>query len=415
MNIMKWVKNIKGGKKKIKNILIISQYFRPDITAAAFRISDLYDTIEKDDNIQAKVITTYPHKSKGNVKNNKNEKNILRVKIPKLINIPFIKYLFQYFYFVIFAIIKGIFLSNKNFDYIFVSSPPLFVSITGIILSKIKKASLIVDIRDIWPDSAVAAGMVKNNSLIYKLAKKLEIITYKKSNLITCVSKPMKKYISNYTESNKVKVVYNGISNKDIKVVDKINEDKNIKSNKKRNIFYAGNIGIAQKVDILAKILYKDDFLRKTYNFKIIGGGAEEDKLKNYITKNNLECVEIIGQFNKGKTMRKLKNNADILFIHLKDKEVFSKTIPSKVFDYLLLNKPIIYGIKGEGKDILDQLQCGVNFNNESLESLREALYKMNDNYDYFLKNSQDNYKFVRKYFSRDILFEKLIEYIIEN
>ena len=85
-------------------------------------------------------------------------------------------------------------------DVIWVSSPPLFTGISGWIIKKIMKAPFIFDIRDIWPDTAVAAGQLSETGKAYKVGRFLELFLYKRADRLTCVSTPMKKYLDEAPE-----------------------------------------------------------------------------------------------------------------------------------------------------------------------------------------------------------------------
>lgn len=393
----------------MKKILVISQYFRPDITAAAFRIADLYTAL-KNNNLDVDVITTYPHKS-DITEFNDNEDNIMRVNINKKFNNKFIKYLYEYFYFMIMSIFKSFKFKKKKYDYVFVTSPPIFIFISGFIVAKIKKSKIILDVRDIWPGSAVSAGMIEENGIIYKLIEKLEVFMYKKSDIILCVSENMKEHICNYVDDSKVTVVYNGVSNRDIQNVIKINslnkDKKQCRSKKK--IYYAGNIGLVQNLDILINTFINEKSLQEKYEIHFIGDGAERTELESLVKDNQLENnIFFKGSMSKEKTIEYMSLDADILFFSLKPDKVLDKTIPSKLFDYLMFNKPIIYGINGEGKDILNNLNCGLSFVDE--QSLSEVLYKMYNNYDLYKNNSVDNLNYVKENFNRIESFEHMIE-----
>lgn len=392
----------------MKNILVISQYFRPDITAAAFRIADLY-TAFKNNNLDVDVITTYPHKSYISEFND-TEDNILRININKKFRSKFLKYIYEYFYFMFISIFKSFKLKSKRYDYVFVTSPPIFVFISGFIVSKLKKSKIILDVRDIWPGSAVSAGMINEEGLIYKLIEKLEIFMYKKSDIILCVSENMKKHICEYVDSSKVQVIYNGVSNRDIdNVLSNKEYYKYDRTANKKKIYYSGNIGLVQNLNLLINVFIKNKELQDKYEVHFIGSGAEKRRLEKLVNENNLDSIVFFkGSMSKEDTIQYMCNDADVLFFSLKPDKFLDKTIPSKLFDYLMFNKPIIFGINGEGKEILNNLRCGLSFCDE--ETLVEALYEINRNYNLYKENSCSNLIYVKENFNRIKSFEKIID-----
>ena len=137
--------------------------------------------------------------------------------------------------------------------------------------------------------------------------------------------------------------------------------------------------------------------------------GAERQKLEKFRENNFLDDVVITGPVAKEHAMRLMKES-DALFFHLKDDIVMEKTIPSKVFDYMTAGKPILFGIKGEGKEILEQVKSNIYYYPESVASFIDALKKLKENYSELLKYAIDNKRLVEKYYTR----EKMVD-LLEN
>src|SRR5699024_118302 len=98
--------------------------------------------------------------------------NIHRIRLDKVNKKSFINYIQNYFGFMFKSIFYSLFrLKHEKYDYVIVTSPPLFVALGGLVISFFKRTKLIVDIRDVWPDSAVSAGMLRSNGLLYKVTK----------------------------------------------------------------------------------------------------------------------------------------------------------------------------------------------------------------------------------------------------
>ncbi|WP_199142157.1 hypothetical protein, partial [Pedobacter sp. ASV12] len=79
-----------------------------------------------------------------------------------------------------------------KYDIILVTSPPLFIGITGYLLSRIKRKPFVFEIRDLWPESAIDTGVV-TNKLIIKLAYALEAFIYRKAKKINVLTPAFKK------------------------------------------------------------------------------------------------------------------------------------------------------------------------------------------------------------------------------
>ena len=93
-----------------------------------------------------------------------------------------IKRIVNYTSFLIFSFIRGAFL--KAPDIVIATSPPIFAALSGLLVAKLKGSKFVLDIRDIWPESAVQMGNIKNKFII-NLLEKLELFLYTNSDLIT--------------------------------------------------------------------------------------------------------------------------------------------------------------------------------------------------------------------------------------
>ena len=103
-------------------------------------------------------------------------------------------------------------LARNNFDIIIASSPPLTIGILGLILSKIYKIPWILDIRDIWPDVAVEAGMLKENGFVDRLSKKLANYLYNHATHLTPVTESKLTKIKRVgIPINRMSIVSNGV------------------------------------------------------------------------------------------------------------------------------------------------------------------------------------------------------------
>lgn len=390
-------------------ILAVSQYFTPDITAAAFRIGETVEILrERGHNV--KVITAYPHKS--NVDPDDNEKNIYRAKIASLGNGGLLRYLLHYLSFIPGSIWKALKLKLKGWkpDVLWVSSPPLFIGISGWLIKKITGCPLVLDIRDIWPDTAVAAGQLSEDGKAYKLGRRLELFLYKKADYLTCVSNPMGEYLKSQDSTKDPTVVYNGVSAASINGND---VQQSSSSADCKTLMYAGNMGYLQGLDVLVKAfadLKNDNGLVDDWRIELIGGGTEEEDLKELTSKLGLEdSIKFVGMIPKEEVHPKLIS-ADLLFFSLKSHPVLEKTIPSKLFDYLITGIPIIGGIEGEGKHILHKVESNLTFEAGNPNDLTEKLSKAFENIEERKEQSPQNIQLVKRNYTREKMAKKLME-----
>jgi glycosyltransferase involved in cell wall biosynthesis len=392
-------------------ILILSQYYYPDVTAAAFRIKEMADILSSRGH-QISVITAKPHKGIIHSTGKIDDANI------DVIRLPIIKYygkgkwnyIAHYASFMLNALFYYLVNFWRKYDIVYATSPPLPVGLAGLLMSAIPGSKFILDIRDIWPDSAVAAGQLNKNSKLYGVGKIIEHWLYQKAHLITCVSRPMADYIKSIVPRKNVEVIYNGVPIKYLRTNNSLNNNKShILQEGKFNITYIGNMGRVQNLQLILEVAKKIKLEMPEIIFYLIGEGVERQKLEKFREDNFLDNVVIAGPVVKDQAMR-LMVESEALFFHLKDDIVMEKTVPSKVFDYMTAGKPILFGIKGEGKAILQQVKGNIYYYAESVESFIKAVEDLKANYPELLIYAIDNKKLVKEYYTR----EKMVD-LLEN
>src|SRR5699024_8433200 len=325
-------------------------------------------------------VTTFPHKSEDPKEVPASRGGVHRVQLPNTENKGFLGYIYLYLSFMIKSIVKGYLAGRKQKpDVIWASSPPIFVGLSGWVVAKLLGAKFALDIRDIWPASAVAAGQISDSGFAYTMGRWMEKFLYRSADVISCVATPMQQYIRQYT-SIKVEVIYNGVEvpadSMDSSSVDADVLEETSTTNGSHKILYAGNFGHVQQLDLLIDAVadLRDTGLQQNWEVFFLGGGAKKEKLKELVRSHGLtERIHFLDPVPKEEVFDYLQA-ADVLFIHLQDSEVLRLTIPSKVFDYMLANRPLLAGIEGEGKDIINAVEGNYIFKPGSKKSLKQAL-----------------------------------------
>ncbi|MBF0406548.1 MAG: glycosyltransferase family 4 protein [Candidatus Riflebacteria bacterium] len=402
-------------------ILLFSQYYWPDITAAAFRIRETAELFAQSGN-EVTVITTLPHRGFAEGKtasdySDDGKVRVIRAPIYPIENRSKFNFIAHYLSFMLRAIYHGIFSTGK-FDIIIASSPPLFVAIAGYLTALVKGCPFALDIRDLWPDSAVTVGQISKNGYLYKIARLIEKFLYKSADIIFCVAKPMAEVISQSARKSKISIIYNAMlesmipeASSNAFVRDSILHEDGVKS---LNVVYAGNYGYCQNLELLVtadKVLH--DRNNSRFRFHLFGDGAEGKMLREKAALSKTGNFFIHDPLEK-KRVIEVMQNADFLFLQLKPDETMSKTIPSKVFDYLAVGKPIIFGIEGEGKTILEMSGGNIFFEPGNLDSLLEALNRAAADKEHIMKNAAINREIVKKEFTREKMAEKMLNKIRE-
>jgi glycosyltransferase involved in cell wall biosynthesis len=385
-------------------ILIISQYFTPDITAAAYRIGDTYRLLKKLGH-EVRVITATPHKGGQDepIEVDLNVEEIGRIRVYPLKNRTARAYIEQYLGFALRALFASLRLrKNFNFDVVWATSPPLFMACCTIPLKLLTGRPVVLDIRDIWPESAVNIGKVRRGSLMERFGKVLEWVAYTRSDALTCVSHPMKAYLGRRTK-RQITVVYNGVPQSQLVAIGKCIPDAKV-------FCYAGNIGYAQGIDGLLRafaIASKDPTMSGTV-LEFIGDGAVMDESIALACELGLkDQVRFLGMMPKHDALG-LMRRAGTLLIPLLDSPAFQLTVPSKVFDCLSLGRPILATMRGEGQYILESTGANVVVPPGNVGALAEAFVRVHRDWIQLYESAHKNIEAVSSRFSRELAVKEL-------
>lgn len=404
------------------NIVLISQYFPPEVAAGANRT---FEHAKRWVNLGADVtvITCFPNYPTGNIPSKYKGLrylveeiegiNVIRTFTYATPNKGFFRRIIAYFSFMFSSIIQGYKKIGKA-NVIIASSPPYTVGLSGMILGKLKKVPFVFEVRDLWPESIIQLGQVKNKTLI-KVLEYLELKMYKSAALIIGISNPFIDFISNKgIDRNKIKIINNGVNLDLFKPIAKDEKlIETLKLEKKFIVSYFGTFGLAQGlISVLesAKLLVEKDSL----HFLFIGDGADREKLKEYKNLNNLNNVTILPPVQKNELI-KYYSISDVLLVPLRNLSLFDSALPSKMFEIMAMAKPIIHTVDGEARILLENEDAGKYVKAENPEELAETILSISDNNEWLIKAGKNGRRLVEEKFNREILAKKYFKILYNN
>ena len=250
-----------------------------------------------------------------------------------------------------------------NYDLIIASSTPLTIAIPALWFKKIKKAKLVLEIRDLWPQLPIAIGALKSPILI-KLAKLLATKAYSNSDKIIALSTGMELELKKIISSNKVSVVTNISDIKRFNISSNmgINFRKSISiSNDTPLIVYSGSFGRINGLSYIVQIAKEMRMINKHVKFLLVGDGYEKEKIiseaKSYGLLND---SIIIMDYLPKEQMPNVLSAATIttsFFINIPEMEHNSA---NKFFDGLAAERPIIINYGGWQAELLQKYKAGI-------------------------------------------------------
>lgn len=400
-------------------LLLLTAYFPPEIGSASHLFYELAESLVKR-GYNVSVVTGFPeYHVKGDVNKYKREiflkeavngMEVIRIKVLSLFrNIPVFRGLWQ-FSSAFSLFIGGLFLGRQ--DFIAVYSPPLPLCISAYLLSRIKGIPFLINLQDIFPQSAIDLGVLKNRFLV-GLFGLLEKFVYVKADYITVHSEGNRRYVlgrSKKIDPDKVTVIPNWVDTDIIKPGSRDNEFRREHFlNGKFIVSFAGIMGYSQDMEVMidsAGILkdYKDIL------FLMVGDGARRKEAEEEVRKQNLTNVKFLPMQARDKYPEVLRAS-DACLVTLK-KEVRTPVVPSKILGIMSAGKPVVASLNREGDApaLIRDADCGYCVDPGNHEELAKTILELYNNRNLCDELGRNGRLYAEKFLSRDICVNKYEE-----
>lgn len=357
-------------------ILLLTQWFDPEPTFKGL----LFAQALRDEGHEVEVLTGFPNYPGGKVyegyKIRAYQKDIVdgitihRAPLYPSHDGSAIKRVFNYLSFAISTFFIGL-IKTREIDVIYSYHPPLTTSLSAFLLGLCKRVPFVIDVQDLWPDTLLATGMLKNKKALFVVGKVCDFI-YKRAAKIVVLSPGFKSRIeSRGVPQDKIEIIYNWCNEPALNDF----EESSVKlpDNGNLNLVFAGNLGYAQGLSTIvnaAEILQKNDI---KVNIILLGDGvAKSMAIEGSEAKclKNMYFIPRVPMQQVGGILAK----ADMLLVHLTNNELFEITVPSRTQAYLAMAKPIIMGVSGDAADLITKSDSGVTCEPDNPISLAEAI-----------------------------------------
>jgi glycosyltransferase involved in cell wall biosynthesis len=336
-------------------IIFFSFYFPPDLSAGSFRSIALCNALKNklNDNDELHVITSHPNRYKTHFKKAEDieiNQNITinRIRVPSHNG----SMLSQIITFIVFAFYAIRLCHKLKPDFLIGTSSRLMTALLTFFCSRVLKLNFYIDLRDIFSETISDLLTLKNRFIGFSIRHCfifLEKKVLKSASGVNVVSNGFPGYFKNLgIDTSKWSFFPNGVDQEFKNVFLTQNKIKK----KTKTILYAGNIGSGQGLEkIIPGIL---DGLDSHYRFLVIGDGGALSKLKESIPISKNANIEFLLPIERSELI-KYYIEADILFLHLNNIPAFKRVLPSKIFEYAALGKPIIAGVGGFSKQFIEK------------------------------------------------------------
>ena len=406
-------------------ILILTQYFPPEVGASQNRLYNLAVQLQRK-GADVTILTAMPnypqmkvheaYRKKWYVYEEMNGLKVHRCWIYVKTSKSLFPRLMNYFSFVFTSIVTGL-IKLGGFDYIYCDSPPLFLGISAYFLKVVKRARLIFNVADLWPDSAQKLGLVTNPFLL-NLSRKLEEFLYRRSYLITGQTMGIINNISSRFPDKKIFWLKNGAVFSENHVSTLHAEGWRMKMGFRKDDFiliYAGIFGHAQGLEVIIQAAARLNSYPEI-RFILLGSGPVEEQLLRSRDEMNLQSTVTILPSVPRNDFLSVLAEADAAIIPLRRLDLFKGAIPSKIFENLLMKKPILLGVEGEAEKLfISEAKAGLAFIPEDASDLAEKILQLSNNRQLTALYGENGFNYIRKYFNWDTIAEDLWELLVEK
>lgn len=319
----------------------------------------------------------------------------------------------NYLSYLVSAVFTFLFFCRRP-NVIIATSPQFFCGWAGVIASWLKWTPMILEIRDIWPESIITVGAMKNG-LATRFLEFLEKWMYRSANHIVAVGNGYRDNILTKAKvDNRIDVITNGV---DLDLFLPIDADQAfLQKYNLQNRFvcsYVGTIGMAHGLEIVvrAAATLKEQG-RNDIVFCIVGDGANRQLLEEKIEAAELgDLVKLTGRLPKSE-MPTVLASSHCLLIHLKKTDLFQTVIPSKIFEAMAMQRPLVMGVQGESAEIVRRSKSGIEIESDNDQELVSAVIRLCDDAEYYQSLCQAGRSFAGENYSRNVLAARYLEII---
>lgn len=398
----------------IVHILFLTHYFPPEVNAPASRTFEHCREWVREGH-EVTVVTNTPNHPKGEIypgyRNRLFQKeelegiHVLRLLTYVTANEGVKKRTLNFVLFFIMAVLAVPFFPRCHV--VVSTSPQFFAGLAGYVVSRLKRAPWVLEIRDLWPASILGVGAISSGRTI-RLLESLEAFAYSKADAIVSVTNSFQPHIEARGGRGKVSVITNGV---DLSLFTAMPRDQafaeQLGVSERFVVAYVGTHGMAHGLDTILDAAQRMDEWSNVI-FLLVGEGSEKRRLEQKRDSLGLANVIMLDQLPK-KNMPRLWSVADVSLVLLRKLDLFTTVIPSKIFESMAMGKPIVLGVLGESRAIIEAAGAGIGIEPENAGELALAVQKIAMDRSLYQRMADHGPSYVKEQFDRRKLAQRYL------
>ena len=397
-------------------LTILTQYYPPEVGAPQNRLSHLASHFASEGH-DVTVLTAMPNYPGGKIQQGyggllRRERNG-RVRIIRTLIFPsrsaaLLPRLLNYFSFVFSSALFGSFLLSPS-DFLLVESPPLFLGVTAAWLSRLKHAKLIFNVSDLWPESAVRVGVIRQESFAHRFGMRLESFCYRHAWLVTGQSRSILQDIEARFPDQATFLLSNGANTKVFHPQKRTGEARaRLTRNDEFVVLYAGLHGLAQGLE---QILDAAQQLQQEegYRFVLIGDGPHKKSLIRKAEGAGIRNVTFLDSM-PSTAIPELLAAADMVVVPLGMH--IPGAVPSKLYEAMASGRPIVLVAGGEAAELVRRHKAGMVVMPGQVSSLVQAIRDMRCNRELAVELSENARHAAVEHYDRTQIAKSFVRYL---
>ncbi len=295
-------------------------------------------------------------------------------------------------------------------DVVIATSPQLLCGVAGYFLARSLRAPFVFEVRDLWPESILAVEALRD-SIFIRALKGVARYLYNHCDQIVTVGEGYCRGIqSRYgIDPGKMAVVRNGV---DLGLFVPGPRENDIRQEygwgNKFVVMYVGTHGMAHALD---KVLEAARELRDSpdIHFVFVGEGAEKDNLKRRAAESGLANVQFIDQQPKARVGR-FYAACDLGLVTLRDTPLFQEVLPSKIFEYLAMARPILLNVGGDAREVVEAAGAGEFVPAGDVPAMVEAIRRLARTPERLAEMGRRGRQHILEHYDRAVLARKYLD-----
>lgn len=274
------------------------------------------------------------------------------------------------------AAVAGMFASRP--DVLIATSPQLLVGLSGWWLAWLKRVPFVFEVRDLWPESLAAVGMGDSHSLLHRGLSRVAGFLYRRSRHIVVVTPAFKAHlVQNWQVApEKISVVENGVETELFSPTDANALRSPLSLEGKFVVSYIGTMGMAHGLEMLIEAATQLQTTDPDVAFLLVGEGADKERIVRMAAERALTNVRFVDQQLRERIPQYIAAS-DACLVLLKKTELFKTVIPTKMLEFMACSRPVILGVDGQARQILEEAKAGVFVEPENTAMLIDSIRQL--------------------------------------